>query len=386
LLQQTVGSHLESEVPLGAFLSGGVDSSAVVAFMAQQMNSPVQTYTIGFADKDFDESAYAKRVAERYHTDHHERILSNIGPQDFDILLEYFDEPFADSSSIPTFAVCREAAKDIIVVLSGDGGDENFAGYRRYSMAACENWIRPKFPRWMQRSLLRFLAWAYPKADWLPQIFRGKSTFINLSVDSEEAHYYSMSSVREPFKKMVLSPEVQRELKGYRSLEEFHKYYARATCPDLLKKIFYTDIKMYLSGDILTKVDMASMAHSLEVRVPILDHLVIEYAFQIPTQLKLQRTCGKYIFKKMLEEFLDRDILYRRKMGFSIPLASWLRKDLCPIFESRILHGEHLPYFDYKAIERLYREHLSKWRNNQEVLWNILVFHRWYDRWVRKLA
>ncbi len=383
LLKESISLHLESEVPLGAFLSGGVDSSAVVALMAQEMKQPIKTYTIGFTDKNFDESEYAKIISTRYNTEHHSRMVASPQPQELDILLKYFDEPFADSSSLPTYLVCREAAENITVVLSGDGGDENFGGYRRYYYDVLENKIRNFLPNFIRKFLIRPVAWIYPKADWLPQVFRAKTLLTNLCQSPAEAYYSSISSVPEHIKQQILSQDLQNIIQGYRSFEKFDAYYRKANCTDLFRKISYTDFKMYLSGDILTKVDLASMAHSLEVRVPILDHLVIEYAFGIPTNMKIHRTGGKHIFKQALSKFIDYDILYRKKMGFSIPLESWLRKDLAKMFENQVLNGEHLPYFNYNAIRKLFTQHLSGIANHQESLWNLWVFHRWYEFWAK---
>ncbi|NUM35119.1 MAG: asparagine synthase (glutamine-hydrolyzing) [Candidatus Brocadiae bacterium] len=381
LLGECVESHLESEVPLGAFLSGGVDSSTVVALMAKATKDPVKTFSIGFEHKSYNETPYARMVASQYKTDHHETIVKAPGPEEIDTLLQYFDEPFADSSSIPTFVVCREAAKNVTVVLSGDGGDENFGGYRRYFFDLWENKMRSFLPGIVRQGVLYPLSVLYPKADWLPRFMRAKTTLENLAKSPDEAYYSSVSSVSDKIKAKLLSFDMNKELSDYRSFEIFKEYYSRANCADPLKKIFYVDIKMYLSGDILTKVDLASMAHSLEVRVPILDHCMVEYAFSLPTSFKIQQGTGKYIFKKVVSDLLPDDILYRNKMGFSIPLEKWLRSELAQSFQEEVLKNGNLPYFDYKNIANLYQKHLSGIADYRDPLWNLWVFHRWYKKY-----
>ncbi len=383
LLGECVESHLESEVPLGAFLSGGIDSSTVVALMAKATRQPVKTFSIGFESKAYNETDYARMVANQYQTEHHETIVNAPGPEEMDVLLKYFDEPFADSSSLPTFIVCREAARVVTVVLSGDGGDENFGGYRRYYLDLWENRVRRYLPNCIRQGIIHPLSLLYPKADWLPRFLRAKTTLQNIAKTPDEAYYNSVSSITDKIKERMLSQDMLKELAGYRSFEVFKSYYDKAKCSDPLKKIFYVDIKMYLSGDILTKVDLASMAHSLEVRVPILDHHIVEYAFSLPTRFKIHKMQGKYIMKKTVSDLLPDDILYRSKMGFSIPLEKWLRSELAQSFREEVIKNGNLPYFDYENIEKLYQNHLSGICDYRDPLWNLWVFHRWYKKYAQ---
>ncbi|BBM85082.1 asparagine synthase (glutamine-hydrolyzing) [Candidatus Uabimicrobium amorphum] len=369
-LQRAVDSRLESEVPLGAFLSGGIDSSAVVAAISQKRK--IATFTIGFNERAYDESSYAAQVAARYHCNHHAKTISPSSPQDLEEVLHYFDEPFADPSILPTFSVCREAKKHITVVLSGDGGDENFAGYRRYYIDALENNIRHMIPGFMRRSLVPFFARIYPKADWLPRIFRLKTALQNIALPSSTAYFQSLSTISPAIKQQILLPEFCHDAQ-----QQVCQYYNKIHSDDLLSKALYTDIKVYLPDDILTKVDICSMANALEVRVPLLDHFFVEQAFQIPSNYKLNGAEGKYIFKKTLENWLDKDILYRRKMGFCIPMNEWLTNDLHDMFSELVLNGK-LPFFNYKNIRHLHQKHLKGLSNQTDTLWSLFIFHLWY--------
>lgn len=326
-LRESVKIRLMSEVPLGAFLSGGVDSSAVVAMMAGLMKEPVNTCSIGFIDPDYNESEFAALVANRYQTHH---SLDTVDTNDYgliDTLAKLYDEPYADSSAIPTYRVCQLAKKRVTVALSGDGGDETFAGYRRYSWHMHEERVRNLLPRSVRRPLFGLLGRIYPKADWAPKMFRARTTFQALARDSMAAYFHSVSFVPDELRERMFSPAFKRDLQGYQAIEVMRRHAANA--PDHpLSAIQYIDYKTYLVGDINTKVDRASMAHALEVRAPLLDHLLIEWASGLPPELKLHGGEGKYLFKKAMEAYLPAEVLYRPKMGFSVPLANWLRGPL----------------------------------------------------------
>ena len=327
-LRDVVRMRLISEVPLGAFLSGGVDSSAVVAAMATVSQAPVNTCSIAFDDPKYNESEFARMVAERYRTNHHvETVVSD----DFDLidtLAHHYDEPFADSSAIPTYRVCQLARKRVTVALSGDGGDETFGGYRRYQMHLMEERMRSAIPASVRRPLFGLLGRAYPKADWAPRVFRAKTTFEGMARDSVEAYFHSMCFVRAPMRQQLYSPTMRSQLGGYTALEVFRRHAARANTDDPLALIQYLDMHTYLVGDINTKVDRASMAHSLEVREPLMDHKLVEWAATLPSSLKLRGGNGKHVFKKALEPHLPHEVLYRPKMGFSVPMGRWLRGPL----------------------------------------------------------
>ena len=376
-LHEAVNIRLISEVPLGAFLSGGVDSSAVVAMMAEiQQDAPVNTCSISFGDPRYNETEFAEMVAQRYRTQHY---VEQVDPEDFgllDKLAGIYDEPYADSSAIPTYRVCELARKRVTVALSGDGGDENFAGYRRHRWHMNEEAIRGRLPQWLLGPVFGTLGRVYPKIDWAPRIFRAKSTFQSLARNSYSAYLNSVSVMSDDIRRRLFSAGFRRELQGYNAVEVFRHHAARAPTDHPLSLIQYLDMKTYLPGDILTKVDRASMAHALEVRVPLLDHRFVEWISSLPPEMKLRGQEGKYIFKKSLESRLPRDVLYRQKMGFAVPLASWFRGPLRDRVRDS-LAGERLAatgYFDARQLARVAEEHIAGKREHSAVIWSLLMF------------
>ncbi|PCJ93840.1 MAG: asparagine synthetase B [Porticoccaceae bacterium] len=375
-LKEAVDIRMVAEVPLGAFLSGGVDSSAVVAMMAGLQDDPVNTCAIGFDVKQFDETEFATKVAERYKTNHFEETVSS---DDFDLidqLADLYDEPYADSSAIPTYRVCQLAKKHVTVALSGDGGDEHFAGYRRYRWHMNEEKLRSRLPLWFRRVLFGFLGRVYPKADWAPKFLRAKSTFQSLARNSVEAYMHSVSLAKDDQREALFSDKLKQQLNGYNAISTFNHYAERSPTDDPMSLIQYIDIKTYLVGDILTKVDRASMAHSLEVRVPLLDHKFVEWISSLPPEYKLKGKEGKYILKKSLEPYLPNDVLYRPKMGFGVPLAKWFRGPLKERLRSRIVEGglADTGLFNQQYLEKLFNQHQSGRRDHSAVLWSLLMF------------
>jgi asparagine synthase (glutamine-hydrolysing) len=376
-LKESVRIRLVSEVPLGAFLSGGVDSSAIVALMAQLMGKdPVNTCSIGFGDPKFNETEFADIVAKQYHTNH---FMENVDPEDFDLLDELatlYDEPFADSSAIPTYRVCQLAKKRVTVTLSGDGGDECFAGYRRHRWHMNEERIRQWLPQGLRGPLFRMLGRIYPKMDRAPRIFRAKSTFQALARDSVAAYLHSVSVLYDDIRQPLYSKGFRRELQQYNSIEVFKRHISRAQTKHPLSMIQYLDFKTYLPGDILTKVDRASMAHALEVRVPILDHKFVEWVSGIPPQLSLKGQEGKYIFKRALEPYVPKDVMYRPKMGFAVPISRWFRGPLRDRVRKAVL-GDVLAgtgIFDQNFLKKMVDEHQSGVREHSAALWSLLMF------------
>jgi len=381
-LQEAVRLRLMSEVPLGAFLSGGVDSSSVVAMMKNAIDGPVITSSIGFDEKEFDELPYARAVASQFGTDHHEQIVRPDALAVLEKLAWHYDEPFADSSAVPTYYVSKVAREHVTVALSGDGGDENFAGYRRYYFDQRENLIRSWLPAGIRQPVFGALASLYPKVDWAPRIFRGKATFQNLARCPIAAYFRSVAACQPELKSGLLHGDVQRELGDYDSLDVLRAHYDRADTDDLLSKVQYVDIKTYLADDILAKVDRASMAVSLEVRAPILDHKFMELAARIPSRLKLRGMNGKYIFKKALEQCLPESILYRKKMGFAVPLAQWFRGDLREMTRDAILGTESADFLQRNTVERLWTEHQKGFRDRSTELWTLLMFRLWQRKFL----
>jgi asparagine synthase (glutamine-hydrolysing) len=385
ILHESVRMRLRSDVPLGAFLSGGLDSSAVVGLMSGALDTPVLTSSIGFPDDAFNELQYARQVAEHFHTDHHEHMVTPNALEVLQKLIWHYDEPFADSSAVPTYYVSKLARSQVTVALSGDGGDENFGGYRRYAFDVRENKVRDLIPAALRRPVFGAIGALYPKADYLPQIFRGKAFLSNVARTPWEAYLHSVSGVNEADKQRLLGGDVQAELDGYRTATLFEDLYRAADGPDSLSRIQYIDFKTYLPEDILAKVDRASMAVSLEVRCPLLDHRVVEYTASLPAHLKLRGGRTKLIFKDAIRGLLPDEIVNRPKMGFAVPIGSWLRSELQDLVADYVLDtGKRHSLFDVKTVQKLHREHQSGLRDRTTELWGILIFNAWYDRFVKQ--
>jgi asparagine synthase (glutamine-hydrolysing) len=374
-LREATRVRLMSEVPLGAFLSGGVDSSAVVALMSDLSSEPVKTCSIAFGVREYDESRYAAEIAERFRTDH---FVRRVDTDDFgllDTLAQVYDEPFADSSSIPTYRVCQLARTRVTVALSGDGGDESFAGYRRYRWFLNEESVRSRVPGALRAPVFGTLGRLYPKLDRAPRFLRAKATLEAIARDSVDGYFHGVCVTPDRVRLPLYSQSFLRELGDYRAIEVFRRH-AR-TCPadDPLSLVQYLDFKTYLPGDILVKVDRASMAHSLEVRCPILDYTYVDWVSGLPPGLKLRQGEGKYIFKKALEPLLPHDILYRPKMGFAVPLAAWLRGPLRDRVRERLLgdRADQGGIFAPEAVATLVRQHETGARDHSAVLWALLM-------------
>ncbi|OWQ93070.1 asparagine synthetase B [Roseateles aquatilis] len=382
-LRESVKLRMIAEVPLGAFLSGGVDSSAVVAMMAGESSGPVKTCSIAFDDPQYNESEFAQMVADRYKTDHH---VETVQSDDFDLidtLARLYDEPYADSSAIPTYRVCQLARKHVTVALSGDGGDESFGGYRRYKLHMMEERMRASLPLGLRKPLFGTLGRIYPKADWAPRVLRAKTTFQALARNSVEAYFHTMSVIRDAERMPLYSARFKSELGGYNAREVFLHHAERAGTDDPLAMIQYIDTHTYLVGDINTKVDRASMAHSLEVREPLMDHPLVEWLATLPSHLKLRGGEGKYLFKKTLEPHLPSDVLYRPKMGFAVPLSRWFRGPLRQRVRGALLGGPLADsgLFDLKAVGQMVEQHENGSRDHSTPLWTLLM----YDAFLRNV-
>lgn len=380
-LREAVGVRLMSEVPLGAFLSGGVDSSSVVAMMTEITNRPVVTASIGFSSEEFSEAAAAKKFAEHVKAEHHERIVNPDAVSVVEKLAYHYDEPFADSSAVPTFYVSQVAREFVTVALSGDGGDENFAGYRRYKFDVAENRVRDMLPASLRRPAFGAMAAVYPQLDWLPRPLRAKATLRNLSLDPAEAYFQSVYGAVARERDGLFSADLNARLNGYNPFDLFRHYYNRAQTDDALSRAQYVDMKTYLVDDILTKVDRASMAVSLEVRCPILDHKFMELAARIPSDLKLHNGTGKYIFKQAIRKIVPEEVLTRPKMGFSIPLADWLRKDLRDLAHG-LLFDTKDDLLNQETVKGLWDRHQSGMRDFGTPLWTILMFRLWQRKFL----
>ncbi|HEX6707561.1 MAG TPA: XrtA/PEP-CTERM system amidotransferase [Albitalea sp.] len=381
-IQESVRLRMISEVPLGAFLSGGVDSSAVVAMMAGQSSEPVNTCSISFDDPAYDETRYAQQVADRYRTRH---FVEQVATDDFDLvdtLAELYDEPYADSSAVPTYRVCQLARRHVTVALSGDGSDENLGGYRRHMYHLGEERLRSILPLGVRRPLFGTLGRWYPKADRAPRFLRAKSTFQALSRTSVEAYFHSVSIFRDDMRASLYSPEFKRRLAGYRAAEVFERHARAAQTDDPLSLVQYIDLQTYLVGDINTKVDRASMAHALEVREPLMDHPLVEWLATLPAGMKIRGTEGKWVLKKAMEPHLPHNIMYRRKMGFAVPVERWFRGPLRERVQAAVMDGElaHTGFFDRAYLKQLVEHHASGRRDYSGPLWSLLMFEAFLRR------
>ncbi len=372
-----------SDVPLGAFLSGGVDSSGIVALMAKNSEEPVVTCSIGFDSKKFDEVKYAKQVAGQYQTAHHELTVKENILDNLEHLVSFFDEPFADPSLVPTFFVSQLAKTKVTVALAGDGGDENFAGYSKYSVDKIENDLRKKVPGFIRKNLLPPFVNPLKNSN-IRSLNRAGTLLDAVSKHPAEGFYLTNTFMTDAMWNRIANDNLKKEVKGYHPSTQSIDFYNAVDADDHLSRVLYTDIKTYLVGDILVKVDRMSMANSLEVRAPILDHRVVEYAASIPSSLKLNQKEKKYILKKSFSPLLPPDILYRKKMGFSVPLAHWLRNELKSTAEEKLFRLDNglSHYFKPAEIKNIWLEHQQQIKDHSATLWSLLMFEFWWQQYI----
>ena len=381
IFAEAVQLRMISEVPLGAFLSGGVDSTAVVAAMAAQSQRPVATTTITFSEHAFDEAHHARTVARFLGTDHQEVAVEARAVDILPTLIWHLDEPFADSSAVPAYYVSRAARQRVTVALSGDGGDELFAGYEwRYGLNLLESRVRGWLPRWARHGMLAPLASVWPKADRLPRALRWKFFLRNVSLEPEAAYFHDMSLFTPMDKQALLSPGFRRTLGDYTPFLGFQSHFDRVQGLDHLSRILYVDLKTYLANDILTKMDRMAMASSLEVRSPLLDHKVIEFAATLPSDMKYRNGVSKYFLKRYAERHAPASVIHRPKMGFSIPLAAWLRGEMSGMAEDLLLSERALArgYFNPDQVRALWTRHQERRREHPHQIWALMVLELWH--------
>ena len=377
-MRAAVSSRMIADVPLGAFLSGGVDSSAVVALMAEVSAKAVKTCSIGFDHPDFDESRYAAQVAARFATDHRSRIVSADDYGLIDTLVRAFDEPFADASALPTYRVSQLARETVTVALSGDGADEAFAGYRRLTFFNTEEKIRRLLPARIRASLFGTLGDIYPKLDWAPQMLRAKSTLQALGRSSQEAYADAVGVTAQPLRQRIYSDGARAELQGHRAEDRYIAAMRAAPARNGLDRAQYADLKIWLPGDILTKVDRTSMAVSLEAREPLLDYRLIEFGARLPVGMRARGATGKWLMKQAMRRYLPDDILFRKKMGFATPISAWFRGPLAAEAQ-RIARGSALSetgWFDGKALDTIVTEHQSGRSDHGRLLWQLMMLDK----------
>jgi asparagine synthase (glutamine-hydrolysing) len=380
-LREAVRSRMVADVPLGAFLSGGVDSSAVVAFMAEASRTAVETCSIGFAEADHDESAYARLVADRFATSHRTRTVEAGDFSLIDRLSSAFDEPFADASAIGAFRVAELARERVKVALSGDGADEAFAGYRRYRLFAAEERARRHLPQGA-RAALAAVGDVYPKLDWAPRFLRAKTTLLALGQSSGEAYADAVGATSYSVRSRLYASHFTQLLQGHRAETRYVEAMRAAPAGDSLSRAQYADLKIWLPGDILTKVDRTSMAVSLEAREPLLDHRLVEFAATVPARLRLRGGKGKWLMKQALRPYLPPEILDRPKMGFVTPVSAWFRGPLAG--EAAALARSpalaELGWLDLAAIARIAETHRSGREEHGRLLWQLAMLDRSLQR------
>ncbi len=378
LMRDAVRSRMVADVPLGAFLSGGVDSSSVVALMAEASREPVRTCTIGFDVAQLDETSYAADVAARFHTDHRARVVGADDFEELDTLAAMFDEPFADASALPTWRVCQLARETVTVALSGDGADEAFAGYRRQMFQAREDGLRRMLPAVLRRPLLGGLGRIYPKADWAPRPLRAKTTLLALAGTGEEGYARALAINPPELREGLYSPEFLRLRGDYRAEQPLEAMMRNAPARSGLDRAQYADLKFWLPGDILTKVDRTSMAVSLEAREPLLDHRLVEFAAALPERMRLRGVQGKWLLKKTMERYLPGEILYRPKQGFVTPVSAWLRGPLSGAARAIATSAPlaRSGWFDTTRISRLADDHIAGRADHGRLLWQLLQLDR----------
>jgi asparagine synthase (glutamine-hydrolysing) len=370
LLQDAVKLRMISDVPLGAFLSGGLDSSIIVALMAQRSSAPIKTFHIDFCEPDFSEKHFARQVAQRYGTEHHELEVRPSALDVLDDLVEFFDEPFGDTSAVPTYYVSKLARQFVTVALAGDGGDEGFGGYRRYQRILA----RRNFPGWLRTGLGGAGRLIHA---CLPRTAPGRRFFRSLGMQHAEAFAVGTAELET---RELLSRGFLERIGASSTFELLNRDLARADTSDALAPYTFLDTLRYLPDDILTKVDRMSMAHSLEVRAPLLDYRIFELAARLPHDYKIQGGETKLILKRAFSQDLPKDILQPRKRGFSMPMADWLRGELRGALEET-LHDPAMAsagVFHLPALRGFAREHLSGGRDRSDLLWRYLFFVRWW--------
>jgi asparagine synthase (glutamine-hydrolysing) len=381
LFDEAVRMRMVADVPLGAFLSGGVDSSAVVASMARQSARPVVTTCVGFVERSHSELEHARTVAKALGTEHHEVLVKPDAISDLPRLVWHLDQPFADSSALPTYYVSRAARERVTVALSGDGGDELFAGYeRRYGIHRLEQRLRQLIPAPVRRGILAPLARIYPRSDWIPRPLRLKLVLSNLGQSFERAYFNDMSLFLDEEKRALCTPEFLAQTRHHDPIAGFARHFENVRRADPLSRILYVDFKTWLANDILVKVDRMSMACSLEVRSPLLDHKVIEFAASLPSQLKFRGPISKYLLKRHVARRLPAADVRRPKQGFDLPLAAWLRGNLRDMARDLLFSTQAAGrgYVRPEAVKRIWDAHQSGYRNHSSQIWALMVLELWY--------
>jgi asparagine synthase (glutamine-hydrolysing) len=384
ILRDAVKVRLMSEVPLGAFLSGGIDSSAVVALMSQESSERVKTFSIGFEEQDFSELHHARRVAEHVGAEHHEFIVRPDAVEVLPMLVDHYGEPYADSSAVPTYYVARETRKHVTVALNGDGGDESFAGYERYIAMGLTEKYR-KIPSFVRESLIRQAVNMIPTDPTRKSKIKSAQRLLAVVARPRAGRYMKWMSVfDDELKEPLYTDSFRQQTQGANATGILENWFKRANGIGTVDTLLLTDQMTYLPNDLLVKVDIATMAVSLEARSPFLDHQVIEFAASLPQHLKLRRLTGKYLLKKVLRKLLPSENLTRRKMGFGVPIGHWFRGKMQPFLREVVLSEKALGrgLFKPEAVKQLVDLHVRAERDYSHQLWTLLMLELWFNRFI----
>ncbi len=382
LLTDSVRLRMQSDVPLGSFLSGGIDSSLITAIAQSLSDQPVRTFSIGFPVSDFDETAYAAQVAKHLGTQHQRFEVSPSGVDVIDKLVWHYDEPFGDSSAVPTWYLSELTRKEVTVALSGDGGDELFAGYDRYRALWASRWLQRLFPLHKMPGI--GLVQKLPDSDRQRSLVRRGKRFLEALGQPTARRYLNWLQIfPEHLRAKLYTDEFVQQLPGEDPFEFLDSVWQRSSGRDIVTRASISDILSYLPCDLCTKVDIASMAHSLEVRQPLLDYRVVEFAATLPAKLKFSSRRGKLILRDAFGSMIPKSIFTRQKMGFGIPIAGWFRNELKPMVHDTLLADDAriAPYFRRQAVEELVSSHEANQHNHGYRLWNLLILEKWLRRW-----
>ena len=384
ILRESTKMRMISEVPLGAFLSGGVDSSTIVALMAQESSTPVKTFSIGFEEQDFSELKYAKRVAEHVGAEYHEFVVRPNALDVLPTLVEHYGEPYADSSAIPTYYVSKETRAHVTVALNGDGGDESFAGYERHAaMRIAETYRR--VPRALRKALIEAPVNLIPTSELKRSRFRDAKRFLQAAnLPKTERYFRWMSTFNREVKAELYTPEFAASTVAQNESAYIDRWFATANGSGILDATLLNDLMVYLPNDLLVKVDIASMANSLEARSPFLDHKVIEFAASLPENLKMRRFETKSLLKKVAARLVPKEVVYRRKMGFGVPVGKWFRGEMKDFVRSVLLSETSLNRGIIKRsmIEKYVSEHTNGERDHAFQIWTLLMLELWFQRFI----
>ncbi|HMS42220.1 MAG TPA: asparagine synthase (glutamine-hydrolyzing) [Pyrinomonadaceae bacterium] len=384
IVREATKMRMISEVPLGAFLSGGVDSSTIVALMAQESEKPVKTFSIGFEEQDFSELKYAKVVAKHVGAEYNEFIVKPNALEVLPTLVEHYGEPYADSSAIPTYYVSKETRKFVTVALNGDGGDESFAGYERYfAMSLAEKYR--KIPSFVRKGLIETSIGLLPNPTKYRSRIKSLKRFVEAgSLSNIERYLGWMSAISPNLKNELVSQNFKGKLNGNKPIDVLQRWFDKTEGLGIVDATMFTDQMSYLPNDLLPKVDIASMAVSLEARSPLLDHKVIEFAASLPQNIKINGTETKSLLKKVAAKLVPKEVIYRRKMGFGVPIANWIRKDMNDFVRETLLSEKFAKrgLFEQKKVIELIERHDSQKEDLATPIWTLLMLELWFQRFI----